>query len=252
MSSMYSAASLPGPSNVPQSALDARDAPHSMSEILLQPLNELQALTQTLFHSLSPTQTRPPPVPPITAFLDADAALAAAAKLARAHQIKHRKNERLKEAFLALEERWRAIVEELEQGKRELALILTEGEERVRNIAAAKEASIPYPELLQYAHSLSAFTSAPPNMPELAPGQPPPPLFFPPFPNEEKMRRGHMNAEAPLGSLGETHEVGQARTISPHPIERPQHMGGPNPFRMDHRMPQQQVFDLDLDLNPDL
>ena len=26
-------------------------------------------------------------------------------------------------------------------------------------------------------------------MPALAPGQPPPPLFFPPFPNEEKMRR---------------------------------------------------------------
>ena len=44
-------------------------------------------------------------------------------------------------------------------------------------------------------------------MPDLAPGQPPPPLFFPPFPNEEKMRRGHMNDEAPLGILGETHSV---------------------------------------------
>ena len=68
-------------------------------------------------------------------------------------------------------------------------------------------AAIPYPELLAYAQSLSAFTSAPPNMPALAPGQPPPPLFFPPFPNEEKMRRGHMNDEAPLGILGETHSV---------------------------------------------
>ena len=71
-------------------------------------------------------------------------------------------------------------------------------------------ASIPYPELLAYAQSISAFTSAPPNMPDLAlPGQPPPPLFFPPFPNEEKMRRGRLNAEAPLGLLGETHSVGR-------------------------------------------
>ena len=79
-------------------------------------------------------------------------------------------------------------------------------------------ASIPYPELLAYAQSLSAFTSAPPNMPDLnLPGQPPPPLFFPPFPNEEKMRRGHLNAEAPLGSLGETHSVGRrAYPFSPH------------------------------------
>lgn len=41
------------------------------------------------------------------------------------------------------------------------------------------------------------------------PGQPLPPLFFPPFPNEEKMHRGRLNAEAPLGQLGETHPVGQ-------------------------------------------
>lgn len=46
-------------------------------------------------------------------------------------------------------------------------------------------------------------------MPEMTPGQPPPPLFFPPFPNEEKMRRGRMNNEEPLGLLGETHSVGR-------------------------------------------
>lgn len=75
-------------------------------------------------------------------------------------------------------------------------------------------ASIPYPELLAYAQSLSAFTSAPPNMPDLSqPGQLPPPLFFPPFPNEEKMRRGRLNAEAPLGILGETHSVGRRESI---------------------------------------
>jgi len=134
------------------------------------------------------------------------------------------------------------------------------------------QASIPYPELLSYAQSLSAFTSAPPNMPDLSlPGQPPPPLFFPPFPNEEKMRKGRLNAEAPLGQLGETHTVGRrmwkclllaipfpnhysaAPTVSPA-IETNQHLHGANPYRQDLRVPhpQPQFFDLDLDLNPDL
>jgi mediator of RNA polymerase II transcription subunit 4 len=109
-------------------------------------------------------------------------------------------------------------------------------------------------------------------MPDLSlPGQPPPPLFFPPFPNEEKMRRGHLNAEAPLGLLGETHSVGRrephfttyaayksnihnlAPTVSPKPNEANQHMGhGANPYRQDMRAPHPQFFDLDLDLNPDL
>lgn len=35
----------------------------------------------------------------------------------------------------------------------------------------------------------------------------PVPLFFPPFPNEEKMRRGRLNVEKPLGGLGESHSV---------------------------------------------
>jgi len=107
-------------------------------------------------------------------------------------------------------------------------------------------------------------------MPDLnLPSQPPPPLFFPPFPNEEKMRRGHLNAEAPLGSLGETHSVGRrayplftsldssqlwfsaaANTVSPV-MNFNQHMGA-NPYRADRRAPQPQTFDLDLDLNPDL
>ena len=109
-----------------------------MTDILLQPLNDLQTLTQTLFQSLSPAQARPPPPPPIAAFVEADAALAAAVKLARQHQIKHRKNERLKEEFLALEDRWRDIIQELEEGTRELEVILTEGDERMKNIEAAK------------------------------------------------------------------------------------------------------------------
>ena len=83
------------------------------------------------------------------------------------------------------------------------------------------------------------------------------------------MRRGRLNAEAPLGPLGETHSVGKgmkrirgfssrtltlslaAPTVSPKSDEQPQHAFGANPYRMDHR-PHQDLFDLDLDLNPDL
>lgn len=89
------------------------------------------------------------------------------------------------------------------------------------------------------------------------------------------MRRGHLNAEAPLGLLGETHSVGRrknfsagyvhlgqllidlhptAPTISPEAPELPQHIGPPvTSYRPDTRMQQQQqFFDFDLDLNPDL
>lgn len=268
---------------------------NSMTNTLLAPVNELQSLTQALFQSLSSTQARPSQPPPISSFLAVDAALAQATQLARKHQVKQRKIERLKNDVLEMELKWREIVRELEEGKQDLNAIIVEGEERIKSIEAAKageyrqitlvipalkqrtylKASIPYPELLASAQSLSAFTSAPPNMPDQTlPGQPPPPLFFPPFPNEEKMRKGHMNNEAPLGPLGETHSVGK-REYSGSPIaskslcsylclaptvqppkspDLPHHIGGPgaNPYRPDHRPTQLQMFDLDLDLNPDL
>ncbi|KAI0730654.1 vitamin-D-receptor interacting mediator subunit 4-domain-containing protein [Earliella scabrosa] len=223
-----------------------------MSEILLEPLAQMQALSHTLFQSLGPPQSRPPPPPSVSELLTTDARLAAAVQLASAHQVKQRRIERLKEEVLESDRRWREIVRTLDEGRRELDAIVREGEERIKAIEEAKAAAIPYPELLAYAQSLSAFTSAPPNMPDLAPGQPPPPLFFPPFPNEEKMRRGHMNDEAPLGILGETHSVGKPPTVSPT-VELPGHLGA-NPYRPDFRPPpqQQSIFDLDLDLNPDL
>lgn len=107
-------------------------------------------------------------------------------------------------------------------------------------------------------------------MPDLQAGQPSPPLFFPPFPNEEKMRRGRLNAEAPLGLPGETHSIGgilfrlgrlfcisnlcfdPAPTVSPKGPDANQMGPGANPYRQDLRAPQPQFFDLDLDLNPDL
>ncbi|KZP21057.1 hypothetical protein FIBSPDRAFT_910907 [Athelia psychrophila] len=222
-----------------------------MKAILSQPLNDLQSLSQTLFLSLSPPQSKPPPPPSIASFLACDGALAEAIQLARVHQTKQRRIEKLKEQVLDLEYRWREICSELESGKRELESMVEEGDVRCKAIEAAKSASIPYPELLAYAQSLSAFTSAPPNMPDLTlPGQPPPPLFFPPFPNEEKMRRGRLNAEAPLGTLGESHSVGRPPSPSPKAGEPPLMALG-NSYRQDTR-PQQQFFDLDLDLNPDL
>ncbi|KAG6853636.1 hypothetical protein C0991_002696 [Blastosporella zonata] len=199
---------VPGPSKPPPTAYGDTNAP-SMSNILLAPLNELQALSHTLFLSLSPAQTKPPPPPTLAAFLECDKALSSAVNLAHTHQIKQRRIDALEEEILELEARWREIASALEGGKRELDEMIQEGEERIKAIELAKKAAIPYPELLAYAQSISAFTSAPPNMPDLSlPGQPR--LFFPPFPNEEKMRRGHLNAEAPLGLLGETHSRRQS------------------------------------------
>ncbi|KAF9031390.1 hypothetical protein BDZ89DRAFT_948889 [Hymenopellis radicata] len=224
-----------------------------MSTVLLGPLQDLQSLSQALFVALSPP-TKPPqaPAPPASAFLACDQALASAVTLAHAHQIRQRKIERLKAEILDLDSRWREICIDLENEKRELEAIIEEGDERVKSIENAKKGAIPYPELLAYAQSLSSFTSAPPNMPDRNVPGPPPPLFFPPFPNEEKMRRGHLNAEAPLGLPGETHSV-RAATVSPKGPDANQRMGaGANPYRQDLRAPQPQIFDLDLDLNPDL
>ena len=109
-----------------------------MTEILNQPLNNLQSLAQTLFHSLSPTQARPPPAPPISVFAEVDAQLAAAVKLARKHQIKQRKIERLKDEVLALEQDWREIIQELQDGKQQLEVTLNECEERLKAIEESK------------------------------------------------------------------------------------------------------------------
>ncbi|KAF5355342.1 hypothetical protein D9758_006072 [Tetrapyrgos nigripes] len=234
-----------GPSRYP-------DGGASMSSVLLAPLNDLHSLSQALFLSLSPTQNKPPLPPPLSAFLACDEALSAAVNLTYKHQIKQRKIEALRAEILELDERWRQICTELQTEKTELEAIIEEGEKRIEGIEQAKKASIPYPELLDYAHSISAFTSAPPNMPDLAlPGQPPPPLFFPPFPNEEKMRRGHLN-EGHLGLLGETHPVGKAPSANASPKGVDFLGPGAHPYRHDTRAPQQATFDFDLDLNPDL
>jgi hypothetical protein len=79
------------------------------------------------------------------------------------------------------------------------------------------------------------------------------------------MRRGRLNAEVPLGRAGETHDVGAREFLcssrgvvaeqSTAPVpEVPVHEAAPamQSYRQDLEPQQSQIFDLDLDLNPDL
>lgn len=110
----------------------------SISETLLAPLNELQALAHTLFLSLSPPQTKPPPPPSLSAFLECDSALAKAINLVHVHQVKQRKIDSLETEILHLESQWRDICTQLAQGKAELEEIIEEGDQRIKAIEEAK------------------------------------------------------------------------------------------------------------------
>ncbi|KAI5830329.1 hypothetical protein K523DRAFT_351725 [Schizophyllum commune Tattone D] len=235
--------------------------PSSMSEQLLQPLEELQALAHKLFASLAPAQGKTHPPPSAEAFVACNERLSRAVSVAYAHQVKQRQIEALAAEILELDARWREVCVTLEEDKRALEGILREGDERLKAIEQAREGAIPYPELLAYAQHISTFSSAPPNFeepPPPAPGGPPPKptqTFNPPFPNEVKMRLGRLGLEGSLGPLGETHSVGRppdARTPGQE-AGRPGH--GANPYRQDlHAQPSQISLDFldDLDLNPDL
>lgn len=111
----------------------------SMTAIILNPLTQLQRLSQTLFLALSPAQSKPPPPPPISAFLECDASLAAALQLARVHQINQHLIEKLKDDVLMLDVHLREVWSELESGKRELEAVIKEGDERIAAIAKAKQ-----------------------------------------------------------------------------------------------------------------
>ena len=111
---------------------------NSTTQQLLAPLNHLNSIAQQLLHSLSPPHTKPPPPPTVTAFADADAALAAAVQLARLHQRKQQRIEALKSDVLALEDSWRTVIMRLEEGRRELEAIISEGDVRLAAIEQAK------------------------------------------------------------------------------------------------------------------
>jgi hypothetical protein len=111
----------------------------SMSDQLLKPIEEFQRLSQTLFLSLSSDQTaRRVPPPSVSAFIECDAEISRALDIARMHQIKQQKVEALKRDILDLNAQWRHICSELEAGKQELEIMITEGDERIESIEKAK------------------------------------------------------------------------------------------------------------------
>ena len=112
--------------------------PDSTTNLLLGPLNHLNGVAQQLLQSLSPPHTKPPPPPPITALAEADAALAAAVQLAHIHQKKQQRIEALKSDVLALENSWRDVIVQLEEGRRDLETIIAEGDDRLDAIEQAK------------------------------------------------------------------------------------------------------------------
>lgn len=114
----------------------------STTEILLEPLDQLQRLSQNLFFSLSSIQGKRPPAPPLEAFLEVDASLAATVQLTREHQINQRRIEELKAEVLLLDSNLHVVWSDLEQGKRELEDIIQEGDERIAAIAKAKEGTL--------------------------------------------------------------------------------------------------------------
>jgi hypothetical protein len=80
------------------------------------------------------------------------------------------------------------------------------------------------------------------------------------------MRRGRLNAEAPLGLLGETHPIGTSEPVlsclsswryllaqapDPSPAVHTARPVAPSLYKNDSGQ-QQQFLDFDLDLNPDL
>lgn len=111
----------------------------SMSDQLLQPIEEFRRLSQTLFLSLSSDQNaRRVPPPSVSLFIECDAQIARALDIARTHQIKQREIETLKREILGLDTQWRHICSELEAGKQELETMIKEGDERIESIEKAK------------------------------------------------------------------------------------------------------------------
>jgi len=109
-------------------------------------LNHLNSIAQQLLQSLSTPHTKPPLPPPITALAEADAALAAAVQLAHTHQKKQKRIEALKSDILALENSWRNVIVQLEEGRRDLEAIIAEGDARLNAIEQAKAGAAAVPQ----------------------------------------------------------------------------------------------------------
>jgi mediator of RNA polymerase II transcription subunit 4 len=271
-----------GPSNAPKDV-------ESMSSILMDPLNELQTLSQSLFLSLSPPQTKPPPPPPLDAFLRCDRALADAINVAQTHQVKQRQIEALETEILGLEDQWRKICEELAKGKEELEEMIEEGVERLKAIEQAKKGASKNctrePTFLREPSSIYTLSriidvcAKPQRLhictPKHARFQPSRPTTATSIFSSVSQRRENAARPPQCGSTSwPTRRDTFSRstyvpchlfplrahfdflipaapnTVSPK-IDFNQYIGA-NPYRQDRGAPRPQFFDLDLDLNPDL
>lgn len=137
------ASGQPLPSTSQLSPLNHEDP--SMMTILLDPLEDLHKLSQALFLSLGPPQSKPPAFPPLSQFLDCDATLSSAVQLAHAHQAKQRRIEVLQTEILELDANWRQICIELDRGKRELEAVIKHGDARVTAMEKAKQGTLLQP-----------------------------------------------------------------------------------------------------------
>ena len=119
--------------------------PTSMRQVLSEPVEQLEVLSQTLIRSLGPASStyRVQQPPPIEAFLEVDSAMAAALHQARAHQIKQKEIERLTEEILELDAQLRESVLMVTDGMEELGKIVTEGDETLAVIEQAAKGAVP-------------------------------------------------------------------------------------------------------------
>lgn len=116
-----------------------------MRQVLSEPVEQLEVLSQTLIRSLGPASSayRVQQPPPIEAFLEVDSAMAAALHQARAHQIKQKEIERLTEEILELDAQLRESVLMVTDGMEELGKIVTEGDETLAVIEQAAKGAVP-------------------------------------------------------------------------------------------------------------
>lgn len=202
------------------------------------PVLRLSALSGAFFHAFgSTTKTHKPLVPSTLAeFIECDSRLAAALHEARIHQGRQREIDKLMLEVVALDAQLREAIIALTEGKDVLESIISDGiaildradlaskgglnciQNTVSSLLmlANVAGAVSHRTILSYASNLAKFTSAPPTVEPLRPESIFEGNIIPPFPTVEMMRRGKMNNEIPLGSLGESREVGRSECPRGH------------------------------------
>ncbi|BGP42354.1 hypothetical protein JCM10450v2_006448 [Rhodotorula kratochvilovae] len=248
-------------------------------------LNEFTQLSVQLFTILSSPSTstagNTPTLPIYEALAGVDEKLARLLAMYAAHQAQQARIDALVASLRTLDGAWHTSAQTLQSCTRALAPVVESGALDRRAIAAAQEAgsALSAPSLLAYARLLAPFTSAPPSSlfpPEVKlrgvgatdpTGRTLPPGAIPPFPTETVMRRGRLQfgREGLLQGLGETNEVGGRRDgpDGAHPdqpsrpdaaarLEQEAKAHDAGGHEGEHAAVEEEEFEFDLDLNPDL